>query len=140
MASSPPRMPPFNRFASSKYRNQLLEPGNSEKQFTELPRITSSTNARTIACGHQFLAVSLGTSPSPWSKVMVGTSVGLIDWSEPGKYSGNVRKTEFGGAIADLAWSDVEKDVLGVASPSGVSPSTEEADCRVKLLNWTEKK
>ena len=49
--------------------------------------------------------------------------MGLIDWSEPGKYGGKVRKTEVGGVIADLAWSDVERDVLGVASPSGVSPS-----------------
>jgi hypothetical protein len=56
-------MPPFNRFTSSKYRNQLLEPHKLDKTFTELPAITPAVapNGRTIDCGDEYLAVSLGS-------------------------------------------------------------------------------
>jgi hypothetical protein len=57
-------MPPFSRFAASKYKNQLLEPSKADKTFSELPSIVpcTSPNGRTIDCGQDRLAVSLGTS------------------------------------------------------------------------------
>jgi len=46
--------------------------------------------------------------------------VGLIDWNEPGKYGGKINRAEVGGGIADLTWSEVERNVLGVVTSSGV--------------------
>jgi len=55
-------MPP-NRFAPSKYKNQLLEPSKSDKRFSELPSIVPpGLNGRTISCNDELLAVSLGTN------------------------------------------------------------------------------
>ena len=68
-------MPPFNRFTPSKYKNQLLEPHKPQTQFTELPSIVPSTNGRTISCGNQFLAISLG--PHPWG---AGADCRDVDW------------------------------------------------------------
>ena len=55
-------MPSFNRFAASKYRNQLLEPAKLDGTFQELPALSpvASPNARSIACGDKYLAISLG--------------------------------------------------------------------------------
>jgi hypothetical protein len=57
-----PAMPPFSRFAPSKYKNQLLEPAKADGKFAELPPVTPSAavNGRSIVCGDELLAVSLG--------------------------------------------------------------------------------
>jgi hypothetical protein len=49
-------------------------------------------------------------------------SIGLLDWSTPGKFGGKCSETiDGGGTIADLTWSGVEEGVLGVSTPLGVS-------------------
>jgi len=103
-------MPPFNRFASSKYKNQLLEASKPQEHFTELPAVSPSpfSNSRGLACGYSHLAVSLGSS------------VGLIDWNEPRKYGGRIDKVDVGGSIVDLAWSGIEEGLLGVVTTSDV--------------------
>src|SRR5271170_5457058 len=103
-------MPPFNRFAPSKYKNQLLEPSKPQDQFTELPSISPSpfANSRGVACGSSHLAVSLGNS------------VGLIDWNEPRKYGGRIDKVDVGGSAVDLAWSALEEGMLGVVTTGEV--------------------
>ena len=103
-------MPPFNRFAPSKYKNQLLEPSKLQDQFTELPSISPSpfANSRGLACGSSHLAVSLGNS------------VGLIDWNEPRKYGGRIDKVDVGGSIVDLVWSAPEDQLLGVVTTAEV--------------------
>ena len=113
-------MPPFNRFASSKYKNQLLEPAKLDKTFSELPSTVpcTSPNGRTIDCGVDHLALSLGTSP--WNLLIIGTSVGLIDWRDPKKLGGKIERVDVGGRIGDLCWSTVESCVLGVVTSSGV--------------------
>jgi hypothetical protein len=64
--TSPEGMAPFNRFAPSKYKNQLLEPAKNDKSFSELPSIVPATNpnGRSIACGYKNIAFSLGTNVS----------------------------------------------------------------------------
>ena len=103
-------MPPFNRFAPSKYKNQLLEPAKPQEHFTELPALSpsSSPNSRSLSCGSSHLAVSLGNS------------VGLIDWSQPRKYGGRIDKVDVGGSVMDLAWSETEEGLLGVVTTGEV--------------------
>jgi hypothetical protein len=103
-------MPPFNRFAPSKYKNQLLEPSKPQDQFTELPSLSPSpsANSRSLACGSSHLAVSLGNS------------VGLIDWNEPRKYGGRIERVDVGGSVVDLAWSALEDGLLGVVTTAEV--------------------
>jgi len=57
-------MAPFNRFAPSKYKNQLLELAKPDQKFSELPPVISSTavNGRSIVCGDEVLGISLGMS------------------------------------------------------------------------------
>jgi hypothetical protein len=57
-------MPPFNRFAPSKYKNQLLEPSKAPNTFSELPAIVPSTSpsGRSLSCNDQHIAFSLGTA------------------------------------------------------------------------------
>jgi hypothetical protein len=114
-------MPPFNRFAPSKYRNQLLEPHKLDKTFTELPATTPAVapNGRTIDCGDECLAVSLGLN-SHKQQLSLGNAVGLIDWTEPGKFGGKIEKVEVGGPVADLVWSGIETKCLGVVASSTV--------------------
>lgn len=60
-------------------------------------------------------------------ELIVGTSIGLLDWSIPGKFGGKCGdRIDGGGAIADLTWSGVEEGVLGVSTASGVRTCVEE--------------
>lgn len=110
-------MPPFNRFAPSKYKNQLLEPSKPGQTFTELPSVVPATspNGRTISCGPTHLAISLGQA-LPYDTDS-GTSVGLIEWRDPRKLGGKVQRVDIGFGIGDMVWSETEKGVLGIAGP-----------------------
>jgi|SRR5277367_3936094 hypothetical protein len=110
-------MPPFNRFAPSKYKNQFLDPAKPQDHFTELPSLSPSpfANSHSLACGSSHLAVSLGNS------------VGLVEWNEPRKYGGRINKVDVGGSVVDLVWSGIEEGMLGVVTTREV---------RVSLLRW----
>jgi hypothetical protein len=77
---------------------------------------------------------SVAHTKNPRQRLTIGTGVGLIEWSAPGKLGGKCERVEVGGVVADVCASDVQEALFAVATSSGVCTPKSETDCRVKSL------